>query len=125
MKRKTLPLVKSCDDCGACCTGQCALPIHLVNEHAGIEPVSPLPPELADELRETVARFQRDGWPDDGSPCIWYDAEKRQCKHYEHRPELCRDEVKVGDTACLKWRKAVGIDPNPKYRIVRGKIVRS
>lgn len=35
---------------------------------------------------------KRGGQP---TPCLWFDAEKRQCKHYEHRPETCRDAAKI------------------------------
>jgi Fe-S-cluster containining protein len=59
--------------------------------------VSPLPSELEEELRAAVERFKRSSWPPDGSPCIWYDPERRRCRHYEYRPVLCRDEVKPGD----------------------------
>jgi len=105
MKRKPLPLIRDCRDCGACCEGQAALPIHLVGERFTMESVNPLPPELAQELRETTARFLADGFPPDGSPCIWYDAEAKRCKHYDYRPTVCRDEVKPGDEACrrMSW----------------------
>jgi Fe-S-cluster containining protein len=111
MKRTALPLITNCDSCGACCTGQAALPVHLVGTHFRSEAVSPLPESLQAELRAAIETFQRDGWPADGTPCMWYDAEKKQCKHYEHRPVLCRDEVKVGDEACRRWRRSMGIDP--------------
>lgn len=104
-----LPIL-NCDNCGACCTGQAALPVHLVGEHFRMEPVSPLPPGLAEELRNTVAKFNRDGWPPDGTACIWYDPRRKRCRHYEHRPTLCRDEVVPGDEGCRRWREAVGVD---------------
>lgn len=107
--RRRLPVISNCDDCGACCTGQAALPIHLVGDGFCLGPVSPLPLELIAELEATTERFMRDGFPPDGSPCIWYDPEKRQCKHYAHRPKLCRDEVKVGDKSCRRWRKTCGV----------------
>lgn len=82
MKRVPLPTITNCDDCGACCTGQAALPINLVGEHFRMKPVTPLPQALADELRATAARFLADkSFPPDGSPCIWYDADTRRCKH--------------------------------------------
>lgn len=123
-KRTPLPMIRNCDQCGACCTGQAALPIHLVGDQFRMAPVSPLPPELAKELKDTVARFMKYGFPPDGSPCIWYDAEKKQCKHYEHRPTLCRDEVKPGDDGCRRWRRKVGIDPQVRYRLKNGRMVK-
>lgn len=115
MKRLQLPVVTNCDNCGACCTEQAALPIHLVGKHFRMEPVNPLPPELEAELLVTVEGFLKDGFPPNGSPCIWYDSETRRCRHYEHRPTLCRDEVKPGDDACLRWRRALGIDAGVTY----------
>lgn len=38
-------------------------------------------------------------------PCLWYDEETRRCKHYEHRPEVCRDSIVPGDPACLATRQ--------------------
>jgi Fe-S-cluster containining protein len=124
MKRRPLPVV-SCTDCGACCTGQAALPIHLVGQHFAMPGVAPLPVDLAEELRATIERFDREGWPPDGSPCIWYDADRRQCRHYEYRPTLCRDNLAVGDEACRRWRKTVGIDPSERWVMRRGRMVRT
>ena len=125
MKRIELPQVKDCNDCGACCTGQAALPVHLVGEGFRMQPVKRLPPELAAELRAAVERFKAEGFPPDGSPCIWYDPETKQCKHYEHRPEVCRDEVKPGDEACHRWRRSVGIEPKARFVLKKGRLVKT
>jgi uncharacterized protein len=123
-KAVPLPVITNCDSCGACCTGQAALPIHMASTaHFPIDPVNPLPPKLDAELVETAERFTRDGFPPDGSACIWYDAEAKCCKHYEHRPTICRDEVKPGDEACRKWRRQTGVDPQQKWTIRGGKVV--
>lgn len=126
--RRELPVINNCDDCGACCTGQAALPVHLVHDDKPeyrLPGCKPLPPELRAELKATVERMLRDkSFPPDGTPCIWYDAEKKQCRHYEYRPTLCRDEVKPGDEACRRWRKSCEIDgPKRKWRMVKGKMV--
>lgn len=121
---KSLPVINNCDGCGACCTGQAALPIHLVGEGAArLNSVSPLPPELIEELQAIIKVYKADdSWPDDGSPCIWYDADTKRCKHYNHRPTLCRDAVKVGDDACRRWRRSTGVDPKRSYSIKGGNI---
>lgn len=124
MKRTPLPTIRSCDDCGACCTEQEQLPLVLIGERFRLPGVAPLPDWLATELRAELERFQRDGWPTPGGPCLWYDPETRRCRHYEYRPVLCRDGVKVGDEACRKWRRGAGIDPTPKYRLSGGRLVR-
>jgi Fe-S-cluster containining protein len=93
-----------------------ALPVNLL-ERPGISYVEPgckpLPDWLEAELRADVERFKREGWPI-GKPCMWYDAETRRCKHYEYRPETCRD-FEVGETACLNWRRTFGVDPGEPW----------
>ncbi len=128
-KGKTALPVISCTDrpCGVCCLGQSALPVRLAGGYFRLEPVAPLPEALKAELRAAVEEFQRTGWPADGAPCIWFDAEARRCKHYEHRPQLCRDAVKPGDDACRADRIACGIDPRPPravYFLRNGRLVK-
>ena len=36
-------------------------------------------------------------------PCIWFDLQTRQCRHYEHRPRICRD-FERGTPECHGWR---------------------
>lgn len=40
-------------------------------------------------------------------PCLWYDEASKRCKHYEHRPDVCRDPevMSPGNPACLASRK--------------------
>lgn len=38
------------------------------------------------------------------TPCLWYDEVAMRCKHYEHRPETCRDAIEPGDEACRATR---------------------
>lgn len=126
-RRRPLPVL-TCEGCGACCTEQAALPIHLVSDRPDslLRPVKPLPEELRAELAAIRAdMLANDTFPPDGSPCIWYDPEKRECKHYEHRPELCRDAVVVDDQSCRKWRRDKGIDPVDTYSLRNGRIIRS
>lgn len=118
-----LPAIDNCNDCGACCTAQEALPVGwylgvLRGRRHG------LPAELLAELEAFAERFNAHGWPSNGEPCVWYDADTRRCKHYEHRPDVCRDGVKPGDDACREWRKVRGIDPTNTYRLERGRLIR-
>lgn len=125
--RRALPVL-TCEGCGACCTEQAGLPIHLVSDRADfrLQPVTPLPEELAAELREIRDRWLKENsFPPDGTPCIWYDPDTRKCKHYEHRPELCRDAVVVDDQSCRKWRRDKGIDPVETYTLRGGRIIRN
>lgn len=38
-------------------------------------------------------------------PCLWYDPESKRCKHYEHRPQVCREAIQPGDAACRAARQ--------------------
>jgi Fe-S-cluster containining protein len=44
--------------------------------------------------------------PGSAIPCLWYDAPSGRCRHYEHRPQTCRDAILPGDDACLATRRA-------------------
>lgn len=124
MKRQPLPAIKDCNDCGACCTQQEALPLGW---YLGVTPLgnpASLPPAILEELRQLAEHFDQVGWPGNGEPCVWYDQATKQCKHYEHRPDICRDTVKVGDDSCRRWRQELGVDPSVVSRIVRGRLVR-
>jgi len=48
--------------------------------------------------------------PPDGSPCIWYDTTTRRCKHYEHRPAICRN-YDPGEVSCNRQRREIGLSP--------------
>jgi Fe-S-cluster containining protein len=37
--------------------------------------------------------------------CLWFDAQARRCRHYEWRPQVCRD-YELGGFACLAARRA-------------------
>jgi hypothetical protein len=67
-----------------------------------------LPVSLADELREQFGAG-KDGFFRGDRPCVWLDLETRQCKHYEHRPEICRN-FEIGAPACLRHRVKFGLD---------------
>ena len=85
--------ILNCDNCGACCM-EMRTPPFIGDEYFS------LPDDLFVEVIEAV---QSDRPPE--SPCIWLDLETRQCRHYEHRPDICRDELECGDKACRAWRK--------------------
>ena len=65
-----------------------------------------LPEPLKDQINDYV-----DGLTDHdlGSPCIWLDMDDRTCKHYEHRPQMCRD-FEMGGEHCRRIRLSEGID---------------
>lgn len=57
-------------------------------------------------------------------PCIWLDPVTKLCKHYDYRPDVCRDAVLPGDAHCLHDRKVMGIDPTTRYTLRNGKILK-
>ncbi len=38
------------------------------------------------------------------APCLWYDASSRRCKHYDYRPDVCRD-FEPGGEDCMRFRE--------------------
>ena len=100
----------SCDGCGVCCDEQGLPPGYVVPSLLLFIP---------EALREEIARHQEEEREtgrtrrDRGLPCIWYDMETKRCRHYEYRPDTCRDVV-VGGSSCLFWRELKFGSQNPK-----------
>lgn len=96
-----LPLLTTCDDCGACCRHMIVPPFVLSggrNEAAE----KGVPPQLLAEL-----------WPHwqvrlllPESPCLWFDAATARCRHYDLRPDACRN-FEINSPSChasrAKW----------------------
>ncbi|MDC4206433.1 MAG: YkgJ family cysteine cluster protein [Candidatus Manganitrophus sp.] len=91
----------SCDGCGACCEEQGMPPGYLFPALIDFLPEA-LRKEIEfhqeEERRTGATRFER------GLPCIWYDLETKRCRHYDYRPDICR-EIPVGGRSCLFWRE--------------------
>jgi uncharacterized protein len=100
-----LPTINSCDGCGACCMEQCSPPFVFPRDPQ----LAALPAEVLESYHAGLRQRDADGWPD-AVPCFWFDLESRQCIHYEHRPEICRTGVEIGDEACRSWRAHAKID---------------
>jgi Fe-S-cluster containining protein len=119
----------SCDGCGACCTHIGTPPgygwFFAVHEDGTIAPApwlkgtdderyfAGLPDEvkreLADYYAAVRARLTPDRTADDDMPCLWFDEQSRRCRHWEHRPQVCRDFA-VGSGYCLIHREECGIE---------------
>ena len=93
-----LPVLDSCDDCGACCRNFVGTPF----EKSDIER---LPEELKDGVRQEISRSVNNDEPRD---CIWFNTTTKKCNHHEHRPRVCRD-FKVGDAPCINARTLFGV----------------
>lgn len=78
---------KTCQRCGTCCRRQPTPPFRLGY------------PELADhpELRDEIVRYLESDQFDDNAPCLWLTPDG--CKHYDLRPEICR-EYEPGCDSC-------------------------
>ena len=88
MPNVQLPIL-NCDHCGACC--------HL-------QPAPPYMPTELDVLpRHLLAELQAARPGDGKGPCFWLTSENR-CRHYEHRPEVCR-QFELGGEDCLAVRE--------------------
>lgn len=116
----SLPVINSCDDCGACCMRQSSPPGYIQFicqpdiDHIGtaweedFERFQKLPAEARRELEAYVAKLRRgdfDGVLGGDFPCCWLDLKTRQCRWYEHRPTICEFELERGDDGCRRWRQ--------------------
>lgn len=100
-----LPLIQSCEGCGACCMGMNSPPFIGRDDPELL--AAPL--DVHKSYEDGMVQRDRDGWPD-FVPCFWLDLETRKCKHYEHRPEVCRDALVINDDGCRHWREEYKID---------------
>ena len=65
-----------------------------------------LPAELVEEIDAHFLGLHR-GQEGPG-PCLWYDAAALRCRHYQWRPQVCRDYA-VGSPSCLSGRRKEGV----------------
>ncbi|MCG6154546.1 YkgJ family cysteine cluster protein [Rubinisphaera margarita] len=97
---------ETCDSCGLCCEGigSPVLIYQTHRNHIGPHPFRPegLPQPLINEIDETFGGLYRGQEPQER--CLWFDPERRRCRHYEWRPQICRD-YELGGTACLIRRE--------------------
>jgi Fe-S-cluster containining protein len=108
----------SCDGCGACCLGIGTPPgffaAYSSPQWDGVfladEPDHETWLAMPDEIRRSLSDYY--GAVDRGEvadrsahevPCLWYDPEKKSCRHYEWRPIVCH-EFEVGGEDCLRMR---------------------
>lgn len=96
----------SCDGCGLCCEG-IGSPVLLYATRPGrrdFHPYRPddLPTELAAEIDEHFSGLLRGQEPQER--CLWFDPVGRACRHYQFRPQICKDYELAGP-ACLLRRE--------------------
>ncbi|MSR59264.1 MAG: YkgJ family cysteine cluster protein [Planctomycetaceae bacterium] len=96
----------SCNGCGLCCQG-IGSPVVLYTSNPdswGPHPFRPaaLPDDLIREIDDHFLGLHRGQEPQE--QCLWYDAATRSCRHYEWRPQVCRD-YELGGSECLALRQ--------------------
>lgn len=104
----SLPIL-DCNDCGACCLTM-GHPRYFWNQSVGSDVDRiwiKLPAYLVREIEDHIESLV-DDQSDFGKPCIWFDPEKKNCRHHGHRPQVCRD-LDVGSEACLRSRRQFNI----------------
>ncbi len=106
--KRSLLLVppESCDGCGLCCEG-IGSPVLLYASRAGLPAPHPfrpaeLPQNLIEEIDNHFSGLTRGQESQDR--CLWFDPVTRACRHYEFRPQICRD-YDLGGRACLQRRR--------------------
>jgi Fe-S-cluster containining protein len=97
---------ETCDGCGLCCEG-IGSPVALYATRPGFEANHPfrpagMPHELVREIDGHFLGLYRGQEPQER--CLWFDAAARRCRHYEWRPQVCRDYELAG-AACLALRR--------------------
>lgn len=89
-----LPIINSCEGCGACCS-QIGTPPFLYFE------IEELPPHLKQEVRQyELLEPDREN---SKKPCFWYDVKTKKCKEHAYRPSICRD-FEIGSISCHSYR---------------------
>jgi Fe-S-cluster containining protein len=98
----SLPLLTTCDGCGACCRHMVAPP-YVITRLRDESREKGVPDDLrAEFLPRWESRFYV---PE--SPCCWYDERTARCRHYELRPDACRD-FELGSPSCHATRQQWG-----------------
>jgi Fe-S-cluster containining protein len=95
-----LPIIQSCDDCGACCLRTPIPPFQ-----PGEEAILNVPQEFLTAVSARIAADQQF----ESLPCVWLDVETRRCRHYDLRPQACRD-FQINSDLCRLSRWDEGID---------------
>ena len=97
-------VMPSCDGCGVCCM------------HMSVPPFEPSEVKsLPEDVRVSLGAVRQSRTLQlkvhgtDFIPCGWFDMETRQCRHYEYRPQVCRD-FDAGSTYCQNLRIDAGLE---------------
>lgn len=92
----SLPIIESCEGCGACCRQTPVPPFEDAEE---------IQREVPEEYLIPVQERIQSGEHMEVAACVWFDAERGLCRHYEFRPEACR-RFEVSSFECHAARNA-------------------
>jgi Fe-S-cluster containining protein len=119
-RQPDLPVIESCDGCGACCREQQSPPGYvalLVDPTLAAGPfqddadrLKTLPDAAMQSLQDYIAARRAGSIPDRQLACIWL-TRHGTCRFYDHRPLICRESLQPGDDGCRSWRRQFQIKP--------------
>ena len=95
-----LPILESCDNCAACCLRTPIPPFQ-----PGEEVVLNVPDEWLVPVHERIGADQQF----DLVPCVWLNTDTLLCRHYDLRPQACRD-FQINSDLCRLSRWDEGVD---------------
>lgn len=99
MTKPALSLIENCEGCSACCQRTPVPPFEPGEEVARDVPELALQP-----IRDRIARDEQF----ELLPCVWLNPDNGLCRHYELRPQACRDFA-PGSQLCQLCRDDEGI----------------
>lgn len=113
------PAIESCDGCGACCRYTGLPPFSPISTPADEDIMSAMSPAAVESIAEYQMKLAKGevedrmrmfgiANPATDIPCLWYDAAKKCCSHYDDRPTACRN-FRVGGAPCRATRQAFGV----------------
>lgn len=113
-----LPVIESCEGCGACCFEQGAPPDYValrMNPEFAADPsfaedaarLAVIPDAAARLLEQYLEQSARNEIPTNGI-CVWYDKASGSCRFYELRPSTCR-VFELSSIGCRIYRKRNGL----------------
>ena len=108
---RPLPIIDSCEGCGACCRVVTLPPFRRIFNESGEEGWERLRWDRPDLLAQIITEdkgLRSRGEPSYGSPCLWYDSTTARCLHHELRPQACRDFA-IGEQDCRDARRRSGV----------------
>lgn len=115
-----LPVIETCNGCGACCLEQGAPPDYVALRANPDFAADPTFAEDADRLTRLPtdamqllnAFLEQTTAPnaDKNGACVWYDAATTGCRFYDWRPSTCR-LFEINSPGCRIYRRRQGIEP--------------